>query len=115
MSDEATDYLVLMDESFADLRRHTSSAIAAISLRQTSSLTLGKRIHQRRGVLNLTLDEVAKAAGCARTHVWELEQDRSRNPTVAMVWKLSKALGLPFLVLAADALETVKRMEVRKG
>jgi transcriptional regulator with XRE-family HTH domain len=54
----------------------------------------------------MSLDDVAQAAGCTKSHVWEMEQDRSRNPTVAMVYGLAKALGTPFPVMAAAALAT---------
>lgn len=42
---------------------------------------------------NLSLDDVAKAAGMTKSHIWELEQGRSRNPTVRAVWSIAAALG----------------------
>ncbi len=41
----------------------------------------------------LSLQDVANASGMTKSHVWELEQGRSRNPTVRAVWAISAALG----------------------
>lgn len=49
-------------------------------------------IRCRRRELGLSLDQVAARAGCTKSHVWELEKGRSRNPTIAMVLALSDAL-----------------------
>ena len=43
---------------------------------------------------DMSLDDVAKASGFAKSHVWELEQGRARNPTVRAVWGIADALGV---------------------
>lgn len=53
---------------------------------------LGARIKLLRGLREMTLQQVADAAGLTKTHVWELEQGRSVNPTVNAVWGLASAL-----------------------
>lgn len=68
--------------------------------------TLGEEISEARARSRLSLQDVADASGFTKSHVWELEQGRSRNPTVAMVAGLSAALGVPFLRLAQAALNT---------
>lgn len=68
--------------------------------------TLSEEIAEARARSRMTLQEVANAAGFSKSHVWELEQGRIRNPTVAMVAGLSAALGVPFLRLAQAALNT---------
>lgn len=68
--------------------------------------TLGEEISEARARSRLSLQDVADASGFAKSHVWELEHGRSRNPTVAMVAGLSAALGVPFLRLAQAALNT---------
>ena len=52
------------------------------------------RIRDARKARNMTLDEVAGAAGFTKSHVWELERGSSRNPTVRAVWSLARALGV---------------------
>ncbi|WCT73964.1 helix-turn-helix transcriptional regulator [Sphingomonas naphthae] len=62
------------------------------------------RIAQVRAARKMTLDEVAKASGFTKAHIWELEKGRSRNPTVRAVWGLSRALGVsPAWLLGLDA------------
>ena len=50
------------------------------------------RLHRER--LGLSLMDVAKACHCAKTHIWDLEQGRSRNPSARLVWMLSQVLGI---------------------
>lgn len=101
------DHLAAIDEALTALRDRVSEAIAAAAMPKRSSVTLGEMIHQRRKALRMSLDQVAEAAGCTKSHIWEMEQDRSRNPTVSMVWGLAQALSVPFPVIASAALETV--------
>lgn len=62
-----------------------------------------ERIKETRKARNMSLDDVAKASGFTKSHVWELEQGRSRNPTVRAVWGLSTALGVsPAWLLGLD-------------
>lgn len=100
------DHLVAIDEALSVVRLRVSEAVAAAAMPKRSPITLGEMIHQRRKALSMSLDQVAEAAGCTKSHIWEMEQDRSRNPTVSMVWGLSVALGVPFPVVAAAALKT---------
>ena len=51
-----------------------------------------ERVAATRSMRNMTLDDVAAASGFTKSHVWELENGRSRNPTVRAVWSLAKAL-----------------------
>ena len=48
----------------------------------------------RRQTLGLTLDQVATRAGCTKSHIHDIENGRSRNPTVKMVCKLAGALEI---------------------
>jgi transcriptional regulator with XRE-family HTH domain len=56
-----------------------------------------------RAQAKMSLDDVAKAAGMTKSHIWELEQGRSKNPTVRAVWAIASALGcLPDDLLGLD-------------
>lgn len=68
--------------------------------------TLGEEVLAARTHARLSLQEVADRSGFTKSHVWEVEKGRSRNPTVGMIAGLSKALGVPFLRLAQAALNT---------
>lgn len=57
------------------------------------------RIKQLRTIRDMTLQEVADIADLTKSHVWEMEQGRSVNPTVAAVWGLARALAVSPSVL----------------
>ncbi len=61
------------------------------------------RIAQARKDRRMSLEDVAVASGFTKSHVWELERGKSRNPTVRAVWSLSSALGVsPAYLLGLD-------------
>jgi transcriptional regulator with XRE-family HTH domain len=49
-------------------------------------------IHVRRLALRLSLEDVAKRMGSSKTHIWKLENGRSKNPTLWMILGLCEAL-----------------------
>lgn len=49
-------------------------------------------IRERRAALGLSLDEVADRIGASKSHIWELETGRSKNPTLWMILALCEAL-----------------------
>ena len=53
---------------------------------------IGPFISARRNELGLSLDEVAKRADTTKSHVWEMEKGRSKNPTVMMALAMCEAL-----------------------
>lgn len=53
---------------------------------------LGARMKLLRELRDMSLQAVADASGLTKSHVWELEQGRSVNPTVNAVWGLAAAL-----------------------
>jgi transcriptional regulator with XRE-family HTH domain len=62
-----------------------------------------QRIAETRKLRKMSLQDVADAAGFTKSHVWELENGRSRNPTVRMVWSLARALTVsPSWLLGLD-------------
>jgi transcriptional regulator with XRE-family HTH domain len=64
---------------------------------------LGARIKLLREMRGMTLQAVADAADLTKSHVWELEQGRSINPTVNAIWGLSSALCVsPAMMLGLD-------------
>jgi len=64
---------------------------------------LGTRIKLLRELRDMSLQAVADAAGLTKSHVWEMEQGKSVNPTVNAVWGLSEALSVsPAMLLGLD-------------
>jgi transcriptional regulator with XRE-family HTH domain len=58
-----------------------------------NAAAFGQRIATLREQRRMSLQEVGQAAGFTKSHVWELETGRTRNPTVRAVWALARALG----------------------
>jgi len=79
-------------------------ADASVLVEDTGRYSMKNIIANERATLGLSLQEVADRAGITKSHMWELEQGRSVNPTIWTVYGLSRALGVPFSKMAAGAL-----------
>lgn len=66
-------------------------------------MTLGELLRDRRNRLDMTLDDVADAAGCSKSHLHGLESDKC-EPGIVMCARLSVALGVPVQAMASAAL-----------
>lgn len=61
------------------------------------------RMKDTRQLRRMSLQDVADASGFTKSHVWELENGSSRNPTVRAVWSLAHALCVsPAWLLGLD-------------
>lgn len=58
-----------------------------------------KRLRSRQGH---SLERLAKLAGVSRAMISQIELGRS-VPTIGLLWKLARALGVPFAALTSDA------------
>lgn len=95
-----------IDQAIEAFRSEAMQAVAdaAMQIGKTSKLSMHKMIAEERERLNLSLQQVADRAGITKSHMWELENGRAVNPTIATVNGLARALGIPFVELAAGAL-----------
>jgi DNA-binding XRE family transcriptional regulator len=84
-------------------------ADAAMQIKTTAKLSMRKMISDERSRLKLSLQDVADRAGITKSHMWELEQGRAVNPTVRTVHGLAKALGIPFVSMAAGAINDTEQ------
>lgn len=67
--------------------------------------SFGKLIGAVRNNLGLSLQDVADACHVSKTHIWEIEQERTCNPSARLVWDLSQVLCIdPAFLLKAAAL-----------
>jgi transcriptional regulator with XRE-family HTH domain len=55
--------------------------------------TIARNAKGLRKRMGLTLQEVAERAGIAKSYVWELEQGKQTNPSIAILMGLAKGLG----------------------
>lgn len=96
-----------MSERTEHLLRELVAAIREeVAVLPDNILTLGEELEIARRHASMTLQEVADASWFTKSHVWEVEKGRSRNPTIGMVAGLSRALGVPFQRLAQAALNS---------
>jgi antitoxin component HigA of HigAB toxin-antitoxin module len=100
-----------IDATLSTLRWQISEAIADASQAtlEPSAATVQDILREHRQNLGLSLDDVAKAAGLSKGHVWDMERRNAKNYTVDTIHRLAIALGIPFLVLCAAALRSIRR------
>ncbi len=65
----------------------TSAPVAATPPR------VGEHIQRLRGERKMTLDDLSRAAGVSKSMLSEIERDKA-NPTIAVAWRLTNALGV---------------------
>ena len=92
------------------LRELTAAIREEVAVLPENILTLGEELAMARQHSRMSLQEVADASGFTKSHVWEVEKGRARNPTIGMVAGLSRALGVPFLRLAQAALNSSEEL-----
>ena len=60
---------------------------------------MGTRLKSLREKSGESLQQVADAVGVSKAHVWELEKERSANPSFELVRKLAEHFGVTVEVL----------------
>lgn len=54
---------------------------------------VGEQIQRLRSERHMTLDDLSRAAGVSKSMLSEIERDKA-NPTIAVAWRLTNALGV---------------------
>ena len=76
----------------------------------------GARIAELRRGRNESLQQVADKVGVTKTHIWELERGRTKNPSLSVIQGLADHFGVSIASLvdedidAADADQQLARM-----
>lgn len=60
----------------------------------------GPSIRAARERQNLSLSEAADLIGCTKAHVWDLEQEKSQNPTIKTLAGIAVTYRMPLSYLA---------------
>ena len=55
---------------------------------------LAAKVKFLRSSAGLSLQQVATLAGCTKSHIWEIEQGKSANPTLRTIVGLCRAFGV---------------------
>lgn len=69
-------------------------------------MTLGEPIKSKREALDMTLEEVAAAAGCSKSYLWEIENKVGYKTSLLLAVRLSVALGIHINLMASAVLES---------
>lgn len=81
---------------------------AAAAPTNTAPPRVGEQIQRLRMDRKMTLDDLSRAAGVSKSMLSEIERDKA-NPTIAVAWRLTNALGVSLdqLFASQKAPETV--------
>jgi len=72
----------------------------------SASEMIAVRMKELRAERKISLQELADRAGTSKSHIWSLEQGRSRNPTIEMALSIANALGVSLDYLAGLSNDT---------
>ena len=75
--------------------------VIASHLAMKLTITFGRNVRLTRQKRGLTIEALADAVGLAYSYVGEIERGR-RNPTLAVVEKIGKALGVQAVELLTE-------------
>ncbi|WP_345815628.1 XRE family transcriptional regulator [Paraburkholderia sp. PREW-6R] len=71
-----------------------ATASRAVALPSTAAPPrVGEQIQRLRAERRMTLDDLSRAAGVSKSMLSEIERDKA-NPTIAVAWRLTNALGV---------------------
>jgi XRE family transcriptional regulator, regulator of sulfur utilization len=84
-----------MDKKMASsgTRRGASSAVPTLAQAVAAPPRVGEQIQRLRSERRMTLDDLSRAAGVSKSMLSEIERDKA-NPTIAVAWRLTNALGV---------------------
>lgn len=68
--------------------------------------TFGQRLRKFRMAKKLSLQDLADAVGASKAHVWDLETEKTKNPSLALLTHFSRALDVPIKDLVGETDET---------
>lgn len=71
-----------------------------------SESNLGLRLRALRMKKKLSLQVLADKIGASKAHVWDLEQGKTRNPSLNLLTELSRALDVSIKDLVGEGEET---------
>lgn len=77
-------------------------------------MTLGDLIKSRREAQGMTLEEVATAAGCSKSYLWEIENRIGYKVSLLNAVRLSVALGIHINLMASAVLESAMKAGDRR-
>jgi len=83
------------------IRRAAKSVTVTLDPVVAAPPRVGEQIQRLRSERRMTLDELSRAAGVSKSMLSEIERDKA-NPTIAVAWRLTNALGVSLDYLFAQ-------------
>jgi transcriptional regulator with XRE-family HTH domain len=80
-----------------------------------SESKFGLRLRTFRMRKKLSLQELADKVGASKAHVWDLEQGKTRNPSLVLLTGLSRALDVSIKELVGEGEEATTAEEAELG
>ena len=74
--------------------------------KQSDADRIATKVRALRAAAELSLDAAAARIGCTKSHLWEFEQGRSRNPTLKMLRGLADGYGISLAQLIDNDIAT---------
>ncbi len=71
-------------------------------------ISFGVRLRKFRMARKLSLQKLADAVGASKAHIYELETNRSNNPSLALLTSLSRELNVPIKDLIGEGSEVIE-------
>lgn len=92
----------------------TTSAVVTDPIRSAPLDVIAQSLRRERELAGLSLTELAKRAGIAKSTVSQLESG-SGNPSVETLWALGVALGVPFSRLVDPPVPSIRVLRAGEG
>jgi len=73
------------------------------------SSAFGERLRNLREAQNLTLQQVADAAGCTKAYIWELEKKPGQRPSAERIQAIAKVLGVTMEDLMGEPIDEAQQ------
>ncbi len=89
-----------------------ASAVEAGETGETPAV--GANLRRVRTARSMSLEDLARASGVSRAMLSQIELDRS-TPTIKLLWKVARALGLPFSALISGGREEANTPSILRG
>lgn len=80
-----------------------------------SESNLALRLRTFRMKKKLSLQQLADKIGASKAHVWDLEQGKTRNPSLTLLTELSRALDVSIKDLVGEGEEATTAEEAELG
>jgi transcriptional regulator with XRE-family HTH domain len=81
-------------------------SVRSCMMSSMAEMSFGARLRTFRMRSKLSLQQLADAVGASKAHIWDLEQGKTKNPSLQLLTELSRALDVSIKDLVGEGDET---------